>query len=193
VKSTPTIACPACSRSLDPKLYNSYSAYEECNGCGAKITVRAFPALYRIQEAGTVGEQAQLDDAACFYHADKKAERLCDSCGRFLCKLCALPLGDEVLCASCLENRRKKPDVHAFKARQMRYDKLAIGMAILPMLYFFLTFLTAPATFFIVLFFWKKKPAFAPGYKPRMVLALIIALLQIFGWIIGITAIIKGA
>lgn len=154
--------------------------------------MHAFPALYRRVKMTAAALKATLDDAVCYYHANKKAEQVCDECGRFLCGLCELPFGEETLCSSCLEQRRKQPGRHALKPRQMRYDKLALGLALLPMLYFPITVVTAPATIFVVLFFWKKDLEFSPGRKSRMVFAFIAALLQIAGWIFGIMVLVRS-
>ena len=184
------VKCPSCSYPLDNSLYNSGGTYEVCKGCGKEVAVQAFPALYRRIEESATALTARLDDAACYYHADKKAQSVCDECGRFLCGLCELALGDETLCTSCLELRRKQPGRHALKPRQMRYDKLAIMLALLPLLYFPITFLTAPATLFVVLRYWKKDLEFSPGRKSRMILAFIFGLLEVIGWVAVIALLI---
>lgn len=188
--SAAALKCPTCGLSLEAGIYNSGNSFDLCRGCGEKVAVRAYPALYRRAEAPVAAQKANLDDAACYYHADKKAQQVCDECGRFLCALCELPLDGETLCASCLELRRKQPGRHVLKPRQMRYDKLAISLAILPLLYFPLTFLTAPATLFVVLRYWKKDLEFSPGRKARMVLAFIIGLCELIGWITLIVVLI---
>ena len=167
--------------------------YARCLTCNAKLTVTAFPALYRNEKPVSAAKEASFEDAACFYHPDKKAEQVCESCGRFLCGLCELSLGEEILCAPCLEKLRTKPGQHRLKARQLRYDKLAFSLAIYPLLYFPLTFITAPAAFFIVFRYWNKEMEFAPGRKGRMAAAFIFALLEIIGWIIGIVVLIGVA
>ncbi len=184
------VKCPACGDSVSSEFYNSTAEYTLCFNCGGKLLVHAFPALYRREKEGAAAEKALLDDAVCFYHANKKAERVCDECGRFLCGLCELPFGEETLCASCLEQRRKQPGRHRLKARQMRYDKLALMLAVLPIIMWYLTCITAPAALFVVLRYWKKDQEFSPGRKVRMALAFIIALLQVIGWIVGIVFII---
>lgn len=186
------IKCPSCGHPFDTEHYNSSTEYTPCRICGIKLRVCAFPALYRRAQEAASALKAKLNDAVCYYHTEKKAEQVCDECGRFLCGLCELPFGEEILCSSCLEMRRKQPGRHALKPRQMRYDKLAISLAILPLLYFPLTLLTAPATLFVVLRYWKKDLEFSPGRKSRMVLAFIVALLQVAGWFFGIMALIGG-
>ncbi len=186
------IKCPTCGHPFAAEHYNAAAEYIPCSMCAGKLRVYAFPALYRRAKQVAAALAARLDDAACYYHADKKAEQVCDACGRFLCGFCELPFGEETLCAPCLEQRRKEPGRHALKPRQMRYDKLAISLAVLPLLYFPLTVLTAPATLFVVLRYWKKDLEFSPGRKSRMVLAFVIGLLEIIGWIFVGMALIGG-
>ncbi|MDF7800630.1 hypothetical protein P4C99_14225 [Pontiellaceae bacterium B1224] len=188
------VKCPSCTYPLDAEFYNQTTDLIECRSCKSKIQVQALPALYRKVVKSTEGLKAQLDDAVCFYHAGKKAEQLCDDCGRFLCGLCALPIGEEMLCSSCLELRRKQEfGQHQLKPRQMRYDKLAIGLTVIPLIiYFPVTIVTAPAALFVAIRYWRKKLEFAPGMRRRMVLALIFSSLQISGWIILISFIVWG-
>lgn len=189
------VKCPNCTYPLDAELYNQTTDLIECNSCHSKITVQALPALYRKVVKSAEGLKAQLDDAVCFYHAKKKAEQLCNDCGRFLCGLCTLPIGEELLCSSCLELRRKQEfGQHQLKPRQMRYDKLAIGLTIIPLIiYFPITIITAPAALFISIRFWRKKLEFAPGMRGRMVFSLIFSSLLIIGWIFLISFMIWGA
>lgn len=187
-----SVKCPECTYPLAEDHYNAASGHQDCPSCKSKISVFAMPALYRGLAAMSDSAEAQLDDAACFYHEGKKAEQLCDDCGRFLCSLCTLPVGNDTLCASCLEIRRTKPsDAHTFTSRVVRYDKLAIGLALLPLLYFPFTFVTAPATVFVAIRYWKKNVGIASGIRSRMVLALIIGLLEIAGWAIGISLLVR--
>lgn len=137
--------------------------------------------------------EAQLAEAACFYHEGKKAEQLCDDCGRFLCSLCTLPIGQDTLCASCLEIRRKnETGDHRFKSRVVRFDKLAIGLSLIPLIiYFPLTCITAPASLFVAIRYWKENVGLVSGIRFRMVLAISLGVLQIAGWVIGISLLVR--
>ena len=188
-----SVKCPQCTYPLDAAQYNAAKGHQDCPSCKSKLSVFALPALYRITDASEKGEAAGLEDAACFYHEGKKAAHLCDDCGRFLCALCTLPVGHDLLCSSCLELRRKQDSgEHTLQPRQVRYDKLAMGLAVIPLIiYFPLTFVTAPATLFIAIRYWNRKLDFAPGMRSRMTLALIVGLLEIAGWAIGISLLVR--
>lgn len=188
-----SVKCPQCTYPLDAELYNTEKGHQDCPSCKSKLSVYALPALYRKTDGPEDQEEAGLEEAACFYHDGKKAAHLCDDCGRFLCALCTLPVGNEMLCASCLELRRKQETgEHTLRPRQVRYDKLAIGLAVLPLIiYFPITFVTAPATLFVAIRYWNRKLDFAPGMRSRMALALIVGLLEIAGWVIGISLLVR--
>ncbi|QHI68400.1 hypothetical protein [Tichowtungia aerotolerans] len=178
-----SVKCPKCNRPLAAEFYNQKSPLR-CEGCRTRLTVRAFPALYRQDSTPTHSAPAQQEDAACFYHPSKKAEQICSDCGRFLCSLCALPVGDKILCTSCLERQRKDDKGHEHKARRMRHDKLAMMLAgaALLMLLFSWFFPVIPAvlalsSLFVAIRYWKNKPEFSPGYTSRMALALILSIL----------------
>jgi hypothetical protein len=67
-----------------------------------------------------------------------------------------------------------------------------MGLAVIPLIiYFPLTFVTAPATLFIAIRYWNRKLDFAPGMRSRMTLALIVGLLEIAGWAIGISLLVR--
>jgi hypothetical protein len=182
------IKCPTCGHPIPAELYNRGEAAVPCEVCSAKLTVHALPAIYSGKRRSSEALQAQLDDAVCFYHAEKKAEQVCDDCGRFLCGFCELPIGNEVLCASCLEQRRKNESMNAFKSRQMRYDKLALMLAVgsfFIMVPFWFTVViptaVALAGVYVGIRYWKKKPALASGYRGRMVVAMLLSVASATG------------
>ncbi len=43
----------------------------------------------------------------CFYHPDRKAEKSCSQCGRFVCDECSVELEEGVWCKSCVERGLK--------------------------------------------------------------------------------------
>ena len=179
------VKCPECNYPLPAERYNAPDGFLICGSCRCKVMVHALPALYQRDQAAEKARDADLDDAGCFFHDSKKAEYVCSSCGRFLCELCALQMGGETLCTSCLEHRRKKPEEHQeFISRQFRHDKLALGLAVVPLIYFPLTLFTAPAALFVGFRFWKKELVLATHVRGRLIAALVFSLLEIVGWIV---------
>lgn len=127
------------------------------------------------------------EEASCFYHPEQRAAESCGRCGRFLCALCDLEIGSEHLCPTCFEGGRKSGKLSQVQNRRTLYDSLALSLAILPMIVWPLTIITAPLVLFISVYYWKKPLSIIPRTRGRFVWAIIFALLQIAGWIVFFT------
>src|SRR5260370_609573 len=102
------IPCTKCGVAL-PWNFHASGASGDCPACGAALQVEVFPALFSQPARFSRAEIAIAgSEAACFFHAEKKAVVPCSHCGRFLCALCDVELGNEHLCPPCLETARKK-------------------------------------------------------------------------------------
>jgi len=147
------------------------------------MLVEVFPALFRPTEAVHSGEALIAEgEASCFYHPHKKAAALCSACGCFLCKLCETDLAGRCLCPSCIDKGRSSEDIETLVTHRTLYDSLAFSLAILPMLFFPVTVITAPASIYIAIRFWKRPGSILPRSKLHFVFAIIISLAQIAGW-----------
>lgn len=194
-----SVKCPRCTYPLSVERYNKKGgAYQECRSCRSKFSVFAFQALYRRPQKSDEAVAADLDDSTCFYHADKKAEHLCDDCGRFLCSLCSLPLGDETVCSSCLELRRSGKGMHALAPRQIRYDKLAqllMVFSLISMVCLWFTLVIpiglALGSMYVAFRYWKGPQGLARAYKLRMILAILFSLLSMVGTVALLVFIFK--
>jgi hypothetical protein len=69
---------------------------------------------------------------------------------------------------------------------------MALTLAIAPMLIMWLTIATAPATIYIVIRYWNARSSILKRSRWRMVVAFIIAVLQIAAWIFFIYFIYRG-
>jgi hypothetical protein len=145
----------------------------------------AFPALVRPISSGKPAEQILIEgEAGCFYHPQKKAVVACEYCGRFLCGLCDIDLNGQHLCTSCIEAGKKKKSMTTLENRRVLYDDMALAFAILPLISFFFTLVTAPIAIFLAIRHWNTPSSIIPRRsKVRMLLAIGIALMQIGGWI----------
>ncbi len=167
---------------LQQELFNT-SGLTPCPSCSVPIKVDAFPALLKGLPAGTSAESLLLDDAAgCFFHPGKKAVISCSSCGRFLCALCDVEFDGRHLCTSCLEAGKKKHKIKNLENHRTLYDSIALAVAIIPLLFIWPTIITAPIVLFIAIRFWKAPTSIIPRTKFRLIVALVIAVLQITGW-----------
>jgi hypothetical protein len=153
------------------------------------VQVEVFPALLAPPAIGNAGETLLVEgESSCFYHPAKRAAAACESCGRFLCALCDVDLNGQHLCPACLQTGKRKGRLKQLENRRMLYDSLACTLAFAPMLIFYFTIITAPATIYVVIRYWNAQPSIVGRTKWRMVVALIAALLQIAAWIFGIYA-----
>jgi hypothetical protein len=162
-----------------------------CPFCKSLLRVDVFPAMFREIPAGKSGEVLlEKREAGCFYHPQKKAVIVCSLCGRFLCDLCDVELNENHLCPSCLEKGRTKRKIESLEDHRTCYDKIALLIAIVPILGFWLTILTAPIVLFITIRHWKSPGSIVRKTKIRFIAAFVIASLQIAGWTFFFTSLI---
>lgn len=186
------LACPKCTRTLPAQILNS-PEWQPCPNCQAPTLVTAFPALWVAPVAGSSGEALLVEgESSCFYHAEKRAAVACESCGRFICGLCDIELEHQHLCPLCVQSGKRKGKLKVLENQRMRYDALALTLAVLPLLIFYFTIITAPAAVYIALRHWNAPRSVVGGGRWRLVLALILALLQISGWVLGIYYLTKN-
>jgi hypothetical protein len=184
------LQCPSCNAEWPT---TSTSGSVDCPGCHAEFAVDVFPALHRPEPRTAVGGEALVigDEAGCFYHPEKKAVVPCDSCGRFLCALCDLDIGGAHWCPACLEKGRSAHKVAAVDSQRTSYPDIALLLALLPLILWPITLVTAPTALFVAIR-GLKKPASVTGNRKRLrtVLAIVIALVQLAGWAVLIVALI---
>jgi len=156
-----------------------------CPACAAPLQVAVFPALFRPLRAGRDGELLLIEgESSCFYHPQKKAVVPCQGCGRFLCALCDCELNDQHFCPACLETGRTKGKIKALEKERMLYDSMALSLAVYPLLIFYFTLVTAPATLYIALRYWNAPRSIVHRTKIRLLAAFILSSLQIAGWVV---------
>ncbi len=176
------ISCTQCNTSLNRGIINKHKLMP-CSFCNSLLRVDVFPAMFKAIPTVKSGEVLlEKSEASCFYHSQKKAVIVCSSCGRFLCDLCDVELNEKHLCPSCLEKGRTKRKIKSLEDQRTCYDKIALLIAIVPMLGFWLTILTAPIVLFITFRHWKSPGSIVRKTKIRFILAFFIASLQIVGW-----------
>ena len=179
----PTVSCTKCHTTLPPDFFQR-TELAPCPGCDAPIQVEAFPALFRPIATGRFGETILVDsEAGCFYHPHKRAVIPCAGCGRFLCALCDVELQDQHLCPACLETGRQKGKLTHLESKRLLYDGAALSLALLPLLMWPITFVTAPAAIVVAIYSWRKPGSLLPRTRIRAWLAILIASLQLTGWV----------
>jgi hypothetical protein len=188
--NTSLVACSKCKTLLLDDVFN-IGKFGRCPNCNASLQIQVFPALFRQfapgRQAETVVEESE---SSCFYHPGKRASLPCDACGRFLCALCDCELNEQHFCPGCLESGRKKGKIKKLENQRTLYDNMALTLAIYPLLIFWLTIVTAPISIYLVIRHWNTPTSIVHRSKVRFIFALIIASLQIAGWIIAIYMIV---
>lgn len=164
---------------IPEELYNA--GLFTCRHCGRFIQAEVFPALIRPPEVRS-GEELLEKEASCYFHDHKKAALSCGTCGRFICSLCDIEFDGRHLCPTCLSSGQKKHKFKNMENRRVLYDNIALSLAILPNIFWFITFLTAPVVLYFVIRYWKAPSSIIPRTKIRFVFAACLALLQILGW-----------
>lgn len=177
------VNCTKCQTPLIKGALN-INALATCPGCNGLLRADVYPALYRSLPKATSAEVLHVNkEAGCFYHPRKKAEIPCSSCGRFLCALCDVALNGQHLCPTCFENGKIQHKIKSLENHRTCYDTIALVVAVVPILIYWITIFTAPLVIFLTIRYWKAPSSIIPRTKVRFVLAFVIAGLQIAGWI----------
>ncbi len=183
------LLCDRCRTVLPDACLNT-PAPIACPGCQAPLLARVFPAFWQEPKVGQTAETVGSDeDASCFFHARKKAVVPCGRCGRFLCALCDIDLGGRHLCPVCAAEGTPAAAANPgdgggeLANGRVLYDRLALSLALLPLLMWPLTLFTAPAALFYALRHWNDPPR---GLIPRrrfvVMAAALISLVEVAGW-----------
>ncbi len=181
--SASLVTCSQCKAILPGDSFNLPELFP-CPSCAALLKVEAFPALFQTA-VGTGAEPLLVEgESSCFYHPQKKAARVCDSCGRFMCGLCDLELNGQHVCPACLEGGQKKGKFKDLQNSRVRYDRLALTLAILPLVFVWTSIIGAPAALFVVLRY-RKTPCGITGTSGlSFAIAGILAALEIIAWLV---------
>ncbi len=176
------IACTLCQAPLPPEALST-PGLAACASCGSRIRADVFPALLEGRAPARPGEPLVVDgDASCFLHPRKKAEGVCDQCGRFVCALCEMEIAGQRLCPACVERGEGKGKLEVLANHRVLYDNVALGLAIYPLLLFFVTCITAPAAICVAVRHWNSPSSVIPRSRVRHVLAIVIATAEMTGW-----------
>ena len=176
--------CTKCTSPLNNEMINSGSL-AACPTCSGLLRTDIFPAVYRSLPTGQAGESLLTgNEAGCFYHPGKKAVTPCSACGRFVCALCDMALNERHLCPACFEKGKSKRKIKSLENHRTCYDQIALMVAAVPLLVYFITLFTAPLAIYLIVRHWKTPGSIIPRTKVRFILAFILAGLQITAWIL---------
>ncbi len=179
------LRCTACQAVL-PADFAGLPELTPCPGCGQSLQIEIFPALVRPPPAVNGGERLLVEgESSCFYHPQKKAVVPCDSCGRFLCALCDLEFNNQHFCPACLESGKTKGKILNLQNSRMRYDRLALTVAILPLVcLWFLAPVTGAVAIYLSLRHWNSPASLVNGGRATFVVAATLGAIQVVGGIL---------
>ena len=119
------IYCDKCGTAIIPEMYNTTGS--ECR-CGEFLQTTVFPALInKIQNPTENSEKSDFNGASCFFHDSRKAETPCDLCGRFICKLCTIQIGDKKLCPTCIASHTNRDRSRFHRRINIKEDHLRLA------------------------------------------------------------------
>ena len=192
VVDTSPLRCDLCDAVLPEDAVNRPEPVA-CPRCRAPARVHVFRALFEAIEAGATPQALLLDDeSSCFYHPKKKALLPCDHCGRFLCALCEIEIHGRHFCPGCVEQGTGDGEMKELRPEYVHYDSIALGLAVLPIFFFWPTLFTAPAALYFAIRYWKRPLSILPRRRWRFLVAALIASIQIAGWGFLVAVIVTG-
>ena len=180
-----SVPCNRCNRPL-PKWELGAQHPAQCPECGASSIVRVFPALFHAPGGPVLSEAAAEGESTCFDHPGKRAVEACSRCGRFVCQLCAVEFKGAIWCPSCFTAGESSTTKVEFENSRTLYDSIALTAALAPLLLWPFTLITAPVALFVAIRYWRRPMSLVRRWRWRSVLAALIALAEIGGWVWGI-------
>jgi hypothetical protein len=179
------LPCPKCGQILDSLAWRDANG-GACRICRVRFDFMGFPAL-TFERPGVVPKAVVVaEHATCFHHPENQAESVCQGCGRFLCSVCSIDYGGRLLCPSCIK-AGTKTDPGSIRSRAL-YPGIAMAVAVLPLLIWPVTLVTAPAALCVVYSGWRKPQSLVQPGRTKLVLSGIIALVEIAVWVTFLTA-----
>jgi hypothetical protein len=148
-----------------------------CTQCGAHARLMIYPALLRPPDRGRVGETLMIDgQSSCFYHPEKAASVPCETCGRFLCTLCDIELGDRHVCPGCLGSDESGAR-SGLDAQRSLPDTIALDLSLIPLIpiFWWAILFTAPMVLFLCIQYWNAETSLIRRGRWRLILALLIS------------------
>jgi hypothetical protein len=174
-----TFACPKCRTEFEASPTVDRQEFS-CPTCAEELEAFFFPALFRPRETGAIAAALlEQSDTSCFYHPQKQAAQVCDGCGRLICSLCSIEMGNEHLCPNCLSSGRRKGTLDALQNNRTCYDKVALSLALLGIPFYVFAIFLAPAVLYITVRHWNSPGSVMGVSRTRFIVASILAVLEL--------------
>jgi hypothetical protein len=161
---TPSLTCGACAWPMDPESWNLAGGVV-CPRCRSRVDVTVFPAMLR-SSTGSLPQPAVTP---------------CEQCGRFLCRLCEIPLGTRIVCPTCFAAGARENRIQDLDRKRTMYDSIALLLSTLPGLLVWPALFAAPAALYFVVRYWRAPSSLVPRTRVRYYLAALFALAELTG------------
>lgn len=173
--------CPKCKVPLVGLDSAEDTGEGVCAACATALEFTLFPARRRAKQVLRV-ERSLEGDSTCYFHPTNHAASICDGCGRYVCAVCEVPSDDgRKLCPPCVSASRKKTVQKADEI--VVYDQLALTVALLPILIWPITLVSAPVALGLVIYGGNKPRSLIRPGRWRLRVAAVLAVLEISAWI----------
>ena len=167
------IRCDRCGTPVDAAAWNT-GLFAPCP-CGAKLYARTYPMLVSPLPGGRGGSDLSGEDqSCCFHHPKKQAVVACDTCGRFLCGLCDLAVGERHVCGTCFRRAMLESTDAQLCPHRPTHDQAAITLAVIPV--------TAPLGVYLALRHWNSPGSVLGVRKRLMATAVVVGLISTAFW-----------
>lgn len=186
------LRCGYCSERIPFEQLNPPS-FTRCAICGKRSASWVFPAYYRAEIEGQAAPAREASQASCFFHPDKAAELACDGCGRFLCKVCDIHIGNSHLCTSCLQNGKSNVAATKLDNERVLHDSITLSLAAFaPIVFWPVVPFTAPYALYRAIRHYHTPSSIVRRNKWRLIVAMLLSTVQIIGIVAGIILIVKA-
>ncbi len=177
------LVCATCKKHI-PIETLALSEMTACPFCGAAFAAYVFPAAIAAPKVDA--PTAAIDgESTCFYHDTRPAEHVCAACGRLICGLCGIELGNRQMCPKCFEQGLTEQKDLSLAGSRIRYDSIAFTLAIISPLFLFFCFPTivasTVASIVLAILHFKKTPNRTRSSNVQAIAAIIIASLELAG------------
>ena len=176
--------CPLCSGALPVALFISGQT-AQCPSCRSQVEAYIFPDFHREPFSFPAIHLAQDQEAVCYFHSRYRAATPCDNCGRFLCEICAIRVGNRQLCAECLAQMRRQRDETGLVHYAALFDNVALFLVTAPLatvIFWIFTILSAPVSLFLSFYYRSRQWSLVPRSGFRFGLAILLSILLIAIW-----------
>lgn len=146
--------------------------------------VRLFPACIRERNIVRADAVLAAGQSSCFFHPKLGATAICEVSGRMICDLCKTEWNGRTVSFEALQRLLEQGGAVAKGRARIRWDEIALALAVLPVIFIFPTMITAPAALVICAVHWRKGPtSIVRRSRWRYWVAGMLALAQSAGWL----------